>query len=1042
MSNSEYIYEAFITYNQNPKDTRVARDVQFRLEHYRIPSDIQKLTGIKKFKKIFRDTTELSGTNNLTKEIETALISSRYLIVICSQRTKKSTWVPKEIEMFLKYHDEEHILTVLVDGEPDDVIPEQLRRTIQRRGADGSLVIEKTEPLACDYRKRKRFQPTRREEIPRIAARFLNCSYDDLYKREQRYRRKRSLILLSVIGSMAFAFICYLLWSNSEIKRNYRESVRQRLKYAALSVKDELDNGRRIKALNTSVSAIEGLSDEELLLGPELLNLMEEGSRIYDSGYDGAFDDITNVFAFSVDDTFNTWATDKEGKYLTAVDDSNNMYIWSCTKGNLIYKNKLDNFPSRLFVANDMAIVSYNEQVACIDCVTGDVLWNQVYDGIIQNVYESSPNNIRILTSKATYDIDKCSAGIVDKIDFIDIMDDKIMSKEDYESFSLQYSASSENGRWMIAEINAKTELDVYEGDIYTVLIDLDNLEISYIDEQYIQPEHDDGYIYYYISNNGDLICEELADGTKTTRLFRVDPIKGVLWEHMEDDIISSDLKISYDGVSLDPHQAKIYFQYDDENMDSGKIYVETGNNITVLGTNKGEEIAHITTSSDIISISPENNDFLIFMSGKIGYQNRGGGVTEIEFPAKEYEKVISIDSDISWNHNRIFFFDDSKTINVYAKSDNGKDLIEYDSIPEGMYLSEHFLIDDGLVCIYIDENNSETLIKKYGIGDDKLYWETQVASPLQVAGYINGKLYLIDEYFASESNGEITEIDALSGKVSTYNLLRFNKERSIHDKSDLELTGISDRYIVYTMSDYSVSEGNCSIYLYDPEKKETLSYSINNIVGSACVMSDHEIAFLTNKHELYRFDLNSGDCVQIDTHFADSVYSPEIKGKRINDKLFAVWLYDSSDNREVRVYSNEGIFRYSINEKASVVAMDTIDNSLYILFNNSVLNRYADDGSIISSLNLGSESMSGEANICKNSEGNIVISGDNGVYVIDTTYNTIRTKAPCAIEYDVDNEVFYMDIRDSNNSKRSCGYIRRKTPHEIVETVKEIIGQ
>ena len=53
MSNSEYIYEAFITYNQNPKDTRVARDVQFRLEHYRIPSDIQKLTGIKKFKKIF-----------------------------------------------------------------------------------------------------------------------------------------------------------------------------------------------------------------------------------------------------------------------------------------------------------------------------------------------------------------------------------------------------------------------------------------------------------------------------------------------------------------------------------------------------------------------------------------------------------------------------------------------------------------------------------------------------------------------------------------------------------------------------------------------------------------------------------------------------------------------------------------------------------------------------------------------------------------------------------------------------------------------------
>ena len=45
--------------------------------------------------------------------------------------------------MFLKYHDEEHILTVLVDGEPSDVIPKQLYKSIQRN-ADGIDEINKS----------------------------------------------------------------------------------------------------------------------------------------------------------------------------------------------------------------------------------------------------------------------------------------------------------------------------------------------------------------------------------------------------------------------------------------------------------------------------------------------------------------------------------------------------------------------------------------------------------------------------------------------------------------------------------------------------------------------------------------------------------------------------------------------------------------------------------------------------------------------------------------------------------------------------------
>ncbi len=98
-------YEAFISYKHNPIDTKVAIDVQKRIEHYRIPKDIQKKTGIQKFRRVFRDTSELSGTADLPADIENAIKQSDYLIVICSQRTHESPWVPREIEMFLACHD-------------------------------------------------------------------------------------------------------------------------------------------------------------------------------------------------------------------------------------------------------------------------------------------------------------------------------------------------------------------------------------------------------------------------------------------------------------------------------------------------------------------------------------------------------------------------------------------------------------------------------------------------------------------------------------------------------------------------------------------------------------------------------------------------------------------------------------------------------------------------------------------------------------------------------------------------------------------------
>ena len=53
-------YNAFISYKHAPLDTRVATEIQTRLERFRIPKAIQKSSGVKKIHRIFRDKEELN----------------------------------------------------------------------------------------------------------------------------------------------------------------------------------------------------------------------------------------------------------------------------------------------------------------------------------------------------------------------------------------------------------------------------------------------------------------------------------------------------------------------------------------------------------------------------------------------------------------------------------------------------------------------------------------------------------------------------------------------------------------------------------------------------------------------------------------------------------------------------------------------------------------------------------------------------------------------------------------------------------------------
>ena len=86
-------YDAFISYSHAEDNAEIAEVLHKKLEHYRIPSQIQKITGKKKIERVFRDKEELPLSANLTENIYTALDNSEYLIVLCSPESRASQWV-------------------------------------------------------------------------------------------------------------------------------------------------------------------------------------------------------------------------------------------------------------------------------------------------------------------------------------------------------------------------------------------------------------------------------------------------------------------------------------------------------------------------------------------------------------------------------------------------------------------------------------------------------------------------------------------------------------------------------------------------------------------------------------------------------------------------------------------------------------------------------------------------------------------------------------------------------------------------------------
>ena len=111
----EYTFDAFISYSH--RDLSWGTWLQKKIETFRIPKDMRGERPKGQGLRVFRDQTDLAGTE-LQDSLRQNLDVSRYLIVLCSPASAASSWVNEEVKYFVSLGRVSRIIPFIVDGEP------------------------------------------------------------------------------------------------------------------------------------------------------------------------------------------------------------------------------------------------------------------------------------------------------------------------------------------------------------------------------------------------------------------------------------------------------------------------------------------------------------------------------------------------------------------------------------------------------------------------------------------------------------------------------------------------------------------------------------------------------------------------------------------------------------------------------------------------------------------------------------------------------------------------------------------------------------
>ncbi len=368
-------YNAFISYRHAKLDSAIAEHLVRQLEHFHVPHKLKKNLRHQKITRIFRDKDELPITSDLTETITNALEKAEYLIVLCSTNTKESMWVKREIRTFLQTHTTDKVLTVLCDGEPEEVIPEELLSTEKEYlDAQGFLHRVKVpiEPLSCDYRlPRARAD---REELPRLASALLGCSYDELLRRRRQYMIRRVGIIVATAFVALAAFGGYLMYSNKKINESYMESLRSRSVYLANEATQLLNEDKRVDSIQLALASLPSDEKDKKPVTAQAVRAITETTGAYKTSSNLTYSPAWN---YRTSQRITICKLSDDEKYLAAMDIVGNVYCWDTMTHKLLLNKPVEIVPvDVLFIGNENILITYKDSVEAYNIASGENIWS------------------------------------------------------------------------------------------------------------------------------------------------------------------------------------------------------------------------------------------------------------------------------------------------------------------------------------------------------------------------------------------------------------------------------------------------------------------------------------------------------------------------------------------------------------------------------------------------------------------------------------------------------------------------------------------
>ncbi len=248
-------FRAFISYSH--ADFKIATKLHRKIENYRLPPRLREAVQDEasslpdgRIGKVFRDREDLPAAQDLSQAVKLALKNSETLIVLCSADAKASPWVAKEISLFRSLHPDRPILAAIVSGEPEDVLPEELKK--------GS------EPLAADLRKEG---DGWRLGFLKIIAGITELPLDALVQRDaQRQLRRVTMVTGGSIAVMLLmaAMTVSAIQSRKEAQHQ-RAEAESLIEYMLTDLRNELKGVGRIDVMtNVNERAMDYYRDDQL----------------------------------------------------------------------------------------------------------------------------------------------------------------------------------------------------------------------------------------------------------------------------------------------------------------------------------------------------------------------------------------------------------------------------------------------------------------------------------------------------------------------------------------------------------------------------------------------------------------------------------------------------------------------------------------------------------------------------------------------------------------------------------------------------------